>query len=68
MVLPGAILVVHIILHGPYLIQHDEVALEAAAGADEVSKAQQERQRNPPPFTTAQLPGSTAKSTVSICL
>ena len=42
-----------------HLIEHDEVALEAAARADEIGKAQQERQRNPPPLSTAQLPGHT---------
>ena len=39
-----------------HLIEHDEVALEAAARADEVGEAQQERQRNPPPLPAAQLP------------
>ena len=41
-----------------HLIEHNEVALEAPARADEVGKAQQERQRNPPPLPAAQLPGN----------
>lgn len=57
-----------IMIHGPYLIQHDDIALEAAAGADEVSEAQQQRQRNPPPLAAAQLPGSTEEVSSHRCL
>ena len=39
-----------------HLIKHNQVALEAAARTDEVSKAEQQRQRNPPPLSAAQLP------------
>ena len=39
-----------------HLVEHNEVALEAPARADEVGKPQQKRQRNPPPLPAAQLP------------
>ena len=51
----------HVICHllqvNAHLIQHNEVALQPASGADKVCKAQEQRQCNPPPLPAAQLPG-----------
>ena len=41
-----------------HLIKYNEIALKAAARAYEVGEAQQQRQRDSSPLSTAQLPGN----------